>query len=170
MCTPDETARQKDGSVALVTLNLSHEMIGDLDVMRALFSGWSGHANRQVPPASDVAEVRFGRGTGLGVARQVFSLVSAIRSARRSVFCFSNPLCLVCRELVTPQELSLLGVIIHVSAGRKADSRADAMVVCERFDQSDVVEAAQSLAVTLITLSASTISMTVGERGFYGRD
>lgn len=170
MCTPDETARQKDGSVALVTLNLSYEMIGVLDVMRALFSGWSGHANRQVPPASDVAEVWFGRGTGLDVARLVISLVSAMRSARRSVFRFSNPLCPVCRELVTPHELSLLGVIIHASAGRKADSRADAMVVCEGFDERGVVEAAQSLAVVLKTLSASTISMTVGERGVYGRD
>jgi hypothetical protein len=170
MCTPDQTARQKDGSIKLVSLNLSYEMIGILDVMRALFSGWSDHANRQVPPASDVAEVWFGRGTGLGVAEQVISLVSAMRSARRSVFRFSNPMCPVCREFVTPHELALLNVITHASAGRKADSRADAIVVCEGFDERVVVEAAQSLAAALKTLSASTASVTAGERRVYGRN
>lgn len=83
---------------------------------------------------------------GPAVAAQAFRMVKAMQVARKSDFRFSNPLCVHCSQVMTPQERQLIGCLSQHRRGCPERAKAHAILLCESNPIDELMNATAALA------------------------
>lgn len=78
--------------------------------------------------------------------RCVLAVVHEMRTARKSMFHFSNPRCAGCSAIVTDDERHLLQMVQHARKGQNSRMVSSAMLLCEGNDAERVIAAAREFA------------------------
>lgn len=124
--------------------------ISVLAVQRSFFQSFATPASQSWMHGADIASERFGERNGMSIWRAVLAQVQQMRLARQSCFSFSNPLCAVCRQVLTADERQLAFTLKAIRQGRSDWARTHAMILCEGGEVGPFIQATQDLAHLLV--------------------
>ncbi|MEL6218873.1 MAG: hypothetical protein AAFR79_10455 [Pseudomonadota bacterium] len=102
-----------------------------LQVMRLYFSSFAEPQASGWVGAIDYARMSFSAERAMDLAGAILDTVQAMRTSRRSVFNFSNPLCKHCAKLLAPAERHLISTVHCLRAGKSEEAGVHAMLLCE---------------------------------------
>lgn len=117
-----------------------------LAVLRHFCTSLSSPQSQAWINAYGIAAEHWGISEGPKAAQCMLMAAEAMRRARPTMFVFSNPVCLTCRETITPNERQFMQVIHAARRGNVAMARTAAMMLCEGGDTQAFVQAALKLA------------------------
>jgi hypothetical protein len=158
----DNSGRGLNGETHVSMIDLPVELMGFLETVRMLLAGQMGIARQDGFVASDIAEAWYGRSEGLAITAATMDLLLALRHSRRSAFRFSNPTCPVCREYLTRHEILLVRVMLHVAKGKTHSACADALALCEGFDENPLLHEARR--VSSLIKGSQVVAPVFGQR------
>ena len=95
------------------------------------------------------AACHFGADEGAVVMQRLLFALQAMRSSRKSTFCFNAPECAVCSEIVTENERRFMAAITNARRGKPGAMTTELMLLCEGNDISLPEECFQSLSSAL---------------------
>ena len=101
------------------------------------------------------AASHFGPDKGAIVMQRLLFALQAMRSSRKSVFCFNAPNCPVCGEIVTEHERRFMAAITNVRRGQPGAMMTELMLLCEGNDFSLVAECFQNLSSALPPIASA---------------
>lgn len=97
----------------------------------------------------EMAQAQYGEADGLVLAGRILSALKAVRSTRRSLFCFNSPTCHGCASVLTEHERRLIVSLAALRRGQDGTARTELMMLCEGNDTADVISAFIHLAEAL---------------------
>lgn len=120
--------------------------IGLLAVLRNFCTSFCSPQSQAWMNAYGLATQRWGISDGPKAAQSLLAVAEAMRRSRPTMFVFSNPTCLVCRERITANERQFMQVIHAARRGNLGVARTAAMMLCEGGDTQAFVLAAIAMA------------------------
>jgi hypothetical protein len=101
------------------------------------------------------AACHFGADNGAIVMQRLVFALQAMRSSRRSAFCFNAPECPVCSEIVTEHERHFMAVITNARRAKPGAMLPKLMLLCEGNDISIPRECFQNLSSALPPIASA---------------
>jgi hypothetical protein len=126
--------------------NLDAFEVGLLAVLRNFCTSFSAPQSQAWMNAYGIATERWGISIGPKAAQSLLTVAEAMRRSRPTVFVFSSPTCLICREHITPNERQFMQVIHAARRGNIGVAQTAAMMLCEGGDTLGFVQAAIAMA------------------------
>ena len=120
--------------------------IGLLAVLRNFCTSYCAPQSQAWMNAYGIATERWGISDGPKAAQSLLAVAEAMRRSRPTMFVFSNPTCLICREHITANERQFMQVIHAARRGNIGVARTAAMMLCEGGDTQAFVQAAIAMA------------------------
>jgi glutamate mutase epsilon subunit len=120
--------------------------VGLLAVLRHFCTSFCAPQSKAWMNAYGIATERWGISAGPKAAQSLLTAAEAMRRSRPTVFVFSSPTCLICREHITPNERQFMQVIHAARRGDVGVAQTAAMMLCEGGDTLPFVQAAIAMA------------------------
>ena len=134
------------GVVKVSDIGLDTFENGLLTVLRHFCTSFCAPQSQAWMRAYGIATERWGISDGPRAAQCLLTVAEAMRRSRPTMFVFSSPTCLSCREHITPNERQFMQVIHAARRGNLGVARTAAMMLCEGGDTQDFVQAALAMA------------------------
>jgi hypothetical protein len=128
---------------------LDADEIGILAISRHYFQTFALPESQGWLHAMVIAADRFAQHGGPEVAYATLAAVQAMRHARTTVFHYSNPLCLHCRNVITGDECQFMATLRTIRQTQRAQSLTHAIILCEGGGTSAFLGACAALAALM---------------------
>ncbi|WP_198672292.1 hypothetical protein [Pseudogemmobacter bohemicus] len=107
-------------AMPLATLGLDAFETGLLAVTRHFMTAFARPESQAWQGAYSIAAERWGQARGPQIAHGLLAVIQALRQAREADFHYANPLCISCRDQVTPEEAAFC-LMLHAMRRDRAD-------------------------------------------------
>lgn len=110
-------------AVAVQDLQLDDTAKGLLSLTRHFMTSFADPASQAWQMAFATAQERWGEIEGPQMAMACLAMLQSVRRIRSAIFRYSNPLCLSCRQYMTPDEADMMSLLQAMRRDRTAASR-----------------------------------------------
>ncbi|MEM9342413.1 MAG: hypothetical protein AAGA87_05165 [Pseudomonadota bacterium] len=105
-----------------------------LEVSRLFFQTFAVPHSQSWLMALQRAELRFPSEAGAQIGLDILAAVQAMRMSRVSSFCFNNPTCPGCSQIVSEHERQFMGIFRALRHRRMSEAQTHALLICEGND------------------------------------
>jgi len=110
-------------ALAVQDLQLDDTAKGLLSLTRHFMTSFAEPASQAWQMAFATAQERWGEIEGPQMAMTCLAMLQSVRRIRAATFHYSNPLCLSCRDYLTPDEADMMALLQAMRRDRTAASR-----------------------------------------------
>lgn len=118
-----------------------------LQIARCFFKTFAAPKSQSWQRAFFDAERFFPAPFGATIATAILAVIDELRIARKSSFVFINGRCASCAHRLTQEERYLIAAVHHIRGRCRSQAHANAMMLCEGHDPSDLLAAIGRLAM-----------------------
>ncbi|ABG32214.1 hypothetical protein [Roseobacter denitrificans] len=120
---------------------------GTLEVARCFFQTFAHPDGQSWMQSFDTARRAFETGDPAQYVFKILRVVQAMRIARRSAFCFSNPHCTVCAGMLSEGEKQLTSALEAVRVGKRSSAHIHALLLTEGNNPSQMLHEMRALCI-----------------------
>ncbi len=141
-------------------LALDEMETGLLAVLRHFLTAFSRPETHAWQSAFTIAAERWGVARGPQIAQSLLAVLHAVRHSRQTDFRFTNPLCLHCRDTVTPEEAAFIRMIHAMRRDQNAEARGAVLDLAEGVMDPMLIQAGLAFAARFPAEGSDWISPT----------
>lgn len=148
----DHSHDHQQDSFEMLVADAGYDQIekGLLTIFRHFFQTFAVPEQQGWMIAFQSAYKSFPGGQAADIGVGAFSVVQAMRSARRTGFWFSNPDCPVCSAVLCTDERQLMEALVATRRGQRSRAHAHALLLCEGNDTGPFLDALNHLSQLLL--------------------
>lgn len=146
--------------VPLIETGLDFCECAVLDTVRHFLLSYTKQNYPHWETALELCDQHFGENYGPLTSASVLNVIRALRRSRKTCFRFNNPHCAGCRTKLTDCERLFFRALRFARMGNRPKARMEALILCEGFDTSALLEAMERLASLLPSVSESNLVKT----------